>query len=507
MKKSLIWLLAAIMALTFGVLLYFQLIYMQNMVTMRENQFSEGVMRSLHSTAEFLERQEALYYLVDDINMINYTTSITSLGGFKDLPSTSFQDEEVVKHPAESMQKIRPLRDQFKELQNTIHSQYLFQKELLDELILTILSDAGNRAVMERADSTYIREYLSAELNSNGINLPFTFAVTDMHNRVIYSTKGFNIAQTDDIYSDILFQNSNIRYKILVQFPTKNSFIHSSVKFIIPTLAFTVILLFVFVYTIVLILRQKKISEMKSDFVSNMTHELKTPISSISLAGQMLSDSSVSKSPAMLKNLSNVITEESKRLRFQVDKVLQLSVFDNTDTEAALKFTEINANDVISNVVNNFKLRVEKHGGEIRCNLNAENATIYVDEMQFNNVINNLLENALKYRHEKRDPILTVSTRDISKHRLEIKVRDNGIGIKKDEQKKIFDKFYRVSTGNRHDVKGFGLGLVYVKKMLSFFKGEVTVESEFGKWTEFTLLIPLSEASYNHEEDKTSKTI
>lgn len=234
---------------------------------------------------------------------------------------------------------------------------------------------------------------------------------------------------------------------------------------------------------------------MKSDFISNMTHELKTPISSISLAGQMLGDESVRKSPAMLKHISNVITEESKRLKFQVDKVLQLSVFDNPDTEGALKFTEISANSVIEGVAHNFKLRLEKNGGSLICNLEAVKDVIYVDEMQFTNIIHNLLENAWKYKKDDEAPVLIVTTRDISKNRIEILVRDNGIGIKKDDLKHIFERFYRVSTGNRHDVKGFGLGLAYVKKMMSLFNGEVSAESEFGKWTEIKLILPLSEAS------------
>lgn len=234
---------------------------------------------------------------------------------------------------------------------------------------------------------------------------------------------------------------------------------------------------------------------MKYDFISNMTHELKTPISSISLAGQMLGDESVRKSSTMLKHISTVINEESKRLKFQVDKVLQLSIFDNSDTESALKFSEVAANEVIVNVANNFKLRLEKNGGSLICNLKASNDVIYVDKMQFTNIINNLLENALKYKKEDEPPILTIVTKDISKNRIEIFVRDNGIGIKKEDLKHIFERFYRVSTGNRHDVKGFGLGLAYVKKMMSLFKGEVTAESEFGKWTEFRLVLPLSEAS------------
>lgn len=488
MKKSLIWLLTIIMALTFSVLLYFQITYMENMVKMREAQFSEGVMRSLHSTVGFLERQEALHFLEEDVSIIEASIS-NNLNG---TPTVYDLQTKTVRTKSGASKKFPPISERYRQLQEAVREQYLYQKGLLDELVLTILSDAGSRPVFERADSTLIRSMLSAELEANGIELPFDFAIAYQNNKVIYDTPGFTMEEPESTYSDILFPSYHPSYKLIVYFPSKHKYIFSSVRFIIPTLALTFILFFIFIYTIVVILRQKKISEMKSDFISNMTHELKTPISSISLAGQMLGDESVRKSPQMLKHLANVITEESKRLKFQVDKVLQLSVFDNKSTESALKFSEIEANGIISSVANNFKLRVEKEGGSLDCNLLASKDVIYVDEMQFTNVINNLLENALKYRKPDVAPHLVVSTKDLSKNRLEIKVKDYGIGIKKDDLKHIFERFYRVSTGNRHDVKGFGLGLAYVKKMLSLFNGEVYAESEYGKWTEITMIIPLS---------------
>ncbi len=229
---------------------------------------------------------------------------------------------------------------------------------------------------------------------------------------------------------------------------------------------------------------------MKTDFINNMTHELKTPISTISLAAQMLNDNSIQKSPSSLKHLSQVISDETKRLRFQVEKVLQMSVFDNSDS-SALKFTEVNANKIVENVVNTFKIKVEKYGGSISCALNADNAMISVDEMHFTNIIYNLLDNAVKYMREDTEPQLKITTRDIDSNRLEIRISDNGIGIKKEDLKKIFEKFYRVSTGNRHDVKGFGLGLAYVKKMVTIFDGSISAESELGKGSDFIITLPL----------------
>lgn len=201
---------------------------------------------------------------------------------------------------------------------------------------------------------------------------------------------------------------------------------------------------------------------MKNDFINNMTHEFKTPVSSISLAAQMLNDQSVRKSPSMLQQISSVISDETKRLRFQIEKVLQMSMFEGT--KATLKLSEVDVNLVLYNVINTFKLKAERLGGSIESHLDAMDALVEVDEMHFTNVIFNLLDNAVKYSREDAPLLLKVGTRDLSGERLEITIADNGIGISKEHQKRIFEKFYRVPTGNLHDVKGFGLGLAYVKR-------------------------------------------
>lgn len=520
MKKSLIWLLTIVMAITFGALLYFQIMYLENMVKMRDAQFSESVMRSLSATSSFLERRETLHFLEADINVIesslyddygkdgttenlkysvespdgtvtNYTLS-TQIDQSKTDPTkiknlTRLNDRERFGY----LNGMQNVESRYRDMQEIIRSQYIYQKRLLDDVILTILTDAGSRPVIERADSTVIKNFLTSELANNGLTVPFVFAITNTRNAILYATDGYDFNATRGVYSQTLFPNTDNQYVLNVEFPTKRNYIFSSVRFIIPTLAFTLILLVVFLYTIIVAFRQKKLTEIKTDFINNMTHELKTPISTISLAGQMLSDDSVRKSPSSIKHLSEVITDESKRLRFQVEKVLQMSVLDNSTS--ALKFSNVDANSIISNVVNTFKIKVEKYGGSIECVLGANDSIIYVDEMQFTNIIYNLLDNAVKYMREDVEPELKITTLDRDERHLEIRVADNGIGIKKDDLKRIFDKFYRVSTGNRHDVKGFGLGLAYVKKMVTIFQGHINVESEIGKGTTFIIDLPLSQ--------------
>ena len=243
-----------------------------------------------------------------------------------------------------------------------------------------------------------------------------------------------------------------------------------------------------YVLTILYIFRQKWLNEMKNDFVNNMTHELKTPVSSISLAAQMLNDPAVNKSPVLLEHISHVIRDETKRLSFQVEKVLQMSVFDR-DRKATFNFREMDINEMIENIVGNFSLKVQAKGGRIKSKLVATNSVAEVDEMHFGNVIYNLMDNAVKYSRADVPVILVVSTWN-EKNMLCISVEDNGVGIKKEYQKHIFDKFYRVPTGNRHDVKGFGLGLSYVKRIVTEHGGSIKVESEENVGTKFIIEIP-----------------
>lgn len=495
--------LTAVMAITFAALLYFQIMYLENMVKMRDEQFTEGVMRSLSSTSEFMEKQETLHFLEQDVNIIesslydsygksdtNLQYSVPNQDGSRTKYTLSSEIENGRAGSIGFPSAVQDVASRYGAIQEVIRSQYLYQKGLLNEVILSILWDASTRPPFERADSTLIRNCLSTELANNGVNTPFEFAVRKPNNNLLYSTASFD-PNAKETFSIPLFGNTDSYYTLVVEFPSKDTYIFKSVRFIFPTLAFTIILLVIFIYTLVLAFRQKNLAEMKTDFINNMTHELKTPISTISLAGQMLSEPSIRKSESSLTHLSEVIVDESKRLRFQVEKVLQLSVLDRTGN--TLKFTDVNANTIINNVVNTFKLKVEKQGGTIEAALDADYADVRVDEMQFTNVIFNLLDNALKYMKEDEAPQLKVSTHDMPGNRLEIRVSDNGIGIKKEHAKHIFEKFYRVSTGNRHDVKGFGLGLAYVKKMIEAFGGTINVESEIGIGSTFIIVLPVSE--------------
>jgi signal transduction histidine kinase len=496
------------MALTFMGLLYVQIMYMGNMIRMRDDQFAEGVKRSLYAVSTMLEQDETKHFLEEDVEQIESSsiypqyssqTGTTGIGGIKYSFTTSsgVAGDLIVAGNADQIRDIQSGRgrifDKTRSMQEVLRGQYLYQKGLIDEVILNIISRSSSRPISERADSSVVRGYLRAELDNNGLKLPFDFAVVNRSGGLVYRTAGFNMSQmnSDNMFTQTLFPNdpvNKINY-LKVYFPDKHDYIFSSIRFMIPSFAFTFILLVIFLYTIIVAFRQKKLNEMKNDFINNMTHEFKTPISTISLAAQMLNDDSVRKSTTMLQHISGVINDETKRLRFQVEKVLQMSMFDRQ--KATLKLQDIDANAAISNIIHTFKLKVEKYGGAIEAKLDAENAIVNVDEMHFTNVIFNLLDNAVKYRREDVPLKLEVSTSDIDNGKLCITIADNGIGIKKEDLKKIFEKFYRVSTGNRHDVKGFGLGLAYVHKMVGELRGEIDVESELGSGTKFIITLPL----------------
>ena len=372
-------------------------------------------------------------------------------------------------------------------------NRYVYQKALLDEVVYSILYSASEKPLKERINFKLLDQDLKAELMNNGINIPYHFTVSTQDGREVYRCPDYTEDGEEYAYSQVLFRNdpqSKIGI-IRVHFPDMNSYVFSSVRFMIPSIIFTLVLLVTFIFTIVVIFRQKRYTEIKNDFINNMTHELKTPIASISLAAQMLNDNSVTKSPTMMAHLSGVINDESKRLRFLVEKVLQMSMFDRK--KAVFKKKELDLNELIENIANSFTLRVEHTGGKVYTQIEAIDSTIYVDEVHFQNMIFNLLDNAVKYRRPDQPIDIYIKTWNDDSN-LYFSVRDTGMGIKKENLKKVFEKFYRVHTGNVHDVKGFGLGLAYVKKVVDLHDGEIKVDSELGKGTKFTVKLPVIKA-------------
>lgn len=276
-----------------------------------------------------------------------------------------------------------------------------------------------------------------------------------------------------------------------VYFPNRTSTLwekedSSQWTWIFPTMVTLIVFIF-FAYSVWVILRQKKLSEMKNDFIGNMTHELKTPISTIALSAEVLSDPGIVNEPDRLREYARIIRSENERLRSQVERVLQLSSLDKDKLE--LKRERVDLHQVLNEVLNSFKLPLQERSNRVELVLGAKRSMVTGDRMHLTNTLFNLLDNALKYGRD--DATIHVRTSSTGQQ-LEIKVRDEGIGISREDQKHIFERFYRVHTGNVHNVKGFGLGLHYVKEIAEAHGGSIRVESEPGKGSTFTLSLPLA---------------
>ena len=514
MRKSTIWLLAVVMAFAFAGLLFLQVKYVSIILKKSSEQFNETVKRSLHQVSKNLELDETQRYLEEDLKR-DESYYLQNNQDPQEIAQTITQQKLQIKDANGNIlqidqlhsfsQKFEPLSSLDKkqtsnniistsqDLQKTLMRRLKYQNALMQEVLVNILNTANLKPIQERVDFKKLNNYLKSEFINNGLNLPFIFFVINKDGKTVYQSgeiKKEPIAS--DIITYVLFPNdppSKLNY-LKVYFPTKGDYISSSVTFIVPSVLFSLILLATFIFTIYIVFRQKRLSEMKNDFINNMTHELKTPVSTISLAAQMLKDSDITKSPDVFKHISGVINDETKRLGFLVEKVLQMSLFERQ--KAAFKLKEVDANDLVISVANTFVLKVEKYDGSLDIDLQATDSSIYVDEMHITNVLFNLMDNAVKYRRPEVPLTLMVRTWNDNNGKLLISVEDNGIGIKKEYLKKVFDRFFRVPTGNVHDVKGFGLGLAYVRKIIEDHKGTIRAEMGPGNvGTKFIITLPL----------------
>jgi len=518
MRKSTIWILAGIMAFAFFFLLFLQIRYLSESIELRRERFKDIVNRSLQKVSEDLQTDQAKRYLYEAYlenqkkEAAAYNKPPAQSNHMEE--STIIHQERVrvtadesgfnMEYNASSTMQPRPRNQIFQppsksgsnaisqtifDMQDEQKKRFLTEFEILNEAAKNIINTASNEPIESRVNLKALGTNIKIEMKYNGIELPFEYEVVDKNNRPIYPEGGISTKYEKADFNKILFPNDPEDKAVFlkVYFPTKTEYLVSEVSFIYPAIVFTFILLVTFIIMLYITFRQKRLSEMKSDFMNNMTHELKTPVSTISLAAQMLKDGSITKSPEVFKHISGVINDETERLSFQVEKVLQMSLFEKQ--KATLKMKELDVNDVVVNVANTFQIKVEKFGGNLDIDLEATESTINADKMHFTNVLFNLLDNAVKYRKEDVPLELMIRTWN-NNNKLYVSVEDNGIGIKKEFVKKVFDRFYRVSTGNRHDVKGFGLGLAYVRKIVEDHKGTIKAESEQGKGTKFIICLP-----------------
>lgn len=349
----------------------------------------------------------------------------------------------------------------------------------------------SNEPLNKRLSLFWIDSLLKFELHNKGIFLPFNYAVSTFNSdSLIFSSAMY--APDDKVtfspantYQVTIFSKDVINDpgKIKITFPQKNSLILTKMTASMATSgALLLVLIFCFGYTIFSILRQKKISEMKMDFINNMTHEFKTPVSTIMIASETLKDKEIIEDKTRVERLANIIFEENQRLGSHIERVLNIARIEKNDFKLDLK--QIDVNEMVSTVLDSMSLKLQKYHVQAQLNLNAENAVIEADELHFSNVIYNLVDNAIKYSTDVPD--ITISTFNKNGH-VVIRVADKGIGMNRDQQARIFEQFYRIPTGNLHDVKGFGLGLSYVNTIVKRLNGTISVRSEKEKGSEFEL--------------------
>jgi two-component system phosphate regulon sensor histidine kinase PhoR len=488
MNKKVIWIVTVFMSIAMASLILVQAYWIKNAIIVKEKQFNQLITRSMIDITHEIEKLE-IAKISSRLSgpLLSDTTSLIPPPAPPGVSmDTSAEIEPVTGEEANAEEKRR------KEIQQWRKNKSQF----VDRIVATIFYASPD--IEKRITESELEGIIRRVLSESDIDLHFEYAVIRWNNDTSYRSAAYDPYAEAEYYRVQLFPNesyANPNY-LKLYFPDKQDFLFQSLSYLaLSSLLLTLAILFSFAITVFIMFRQKRLSEIRSDFISNMTHELKTPISTISLASQMLGDKSI---PVELKNIaqiSKIISEECRRLGSQVEKVLQTSVFDKGNLKVRLD--EVNMHEIISSVVDNFSIQVKSRNGKITTALNAVNFELLADQVHITNVMSNLLDNAIKYC--SRDPEILVETSNKMEFFM-ITVKDNGIGISRNDQRRIFEKFYRVPTGNIHTVKGFGLGLSYVKMVAEAHHGYVEVESELYEGSAFKIFLPLNEIN-SHAKD------
>lgn len=347
----------------------------------------------------------------------------------------------------------------------------------------------GEKDILSRMDTGQVKQILKNNLQEKGIEQPFELGITNEKGNlfpVTASVDSFSLVnskmQARLFPGDIIPQENFL----FIHFPNKSAYVFRQIWLpVLSSVLFIVVVIFCFVYAIRVIIRQKNLSEIKNDFINNMTHEFKTPIATVSLAVEALQDPELLNQESFRKRYLSIIKEENKRLGGQVEKVLQAATLEKKEFRLKLEYVDLT--EILINAKSQFELQVENRGGKITLENVMSDPNLMSDPFHLLHILNNLLDNANKY--SKESPIIHIKAWDQNGFAF-VSIQDNGIGMSKEVTKKIFDKFYRVPTGNVHDVKGFGLGLSYVKTIIEAHKGEISVNSEPGKGSIFTIKLP-----------------
>jgi signal transduction histidine kinase len=474
-NKRLIWALAGIIAVCTLLLIYVQFTWIVSVRQAEEEGFAKRINTILTNVIADIEEEEAYSYIMQEAQSHNLS----------DLPdSIGFLSQ---KQAAELLSTIQQ-NDQFAD---ECTARTSFAREAFLQGILTLILNA-NLPIEERVSLDKVRALLQKEFDREGIDIPYEFGVTNQLGELLFRSERFQDVEPDYTYIIMFFPKDPeyaSRYFLNVYVPYRASFILQKTRMlIVVSILLSLIISITFAANLFIIFRQKRFSEMKTDFVNNITHELKTPITTISLAAQMLHDPNIPHKEQKVPYWSKTILSESKRLQFLVEQVLQIAIFERGNLRINPKETDLFS--LLTGVIQHFIIQIEKKKITLEIELDPlKDISVWADEMHLTNVFTNLVDNAIKYQN-KTAPCVKILAEHIENH-VQIKIEDNGEGISHENLKKIFDKFYRVSTGNVHAVKGFGLGLSYVKKIVEMLHGTIKVNSELGKGSAFTVILPV----------------
>jgi two-component system, OmpR family, phosphate regulon sensor histidine kinase PhoR len=488
MKSRYIQLLVALSTIAILGLAALQVYWVNNTFLLREQDFSSNVTKALNEVSLILEKREAKQLELDRAK--RSAISVSSSRDSSLVLSYGKKDVNVIHGNHLEVSRDSVFYSQLGE-SGIDQSEILEQSGLLDDIIGGMLELDISKTIAERVDSALLDSLITSELEKRGIKTCFVYGVFNKFQQAeILPLDAVDSKESliNEGYKATLFPNDPISDPTFVRvwFPNESRYLLGSMwSMLVIACALLLVIMFLFSFSINTIYRQKKLSDIKNDFINNMTHELKTPIATISLACEALNDKDMRSSERALQTYVGMINEENKRLGVLVENVLRTAIFEQGEMQ--LRPQQINLHTVIEQVIRNIEIQVKKKNGEIVRHLDASNPMIEGDVLHITNVIYNLIDNAIKY--SELNPRVEIFTRD-ELNGTAVAFKDSGLGISRENQKKIFDKLYRVPTGNVHNVKGFGLGLSYVKGVIEKHGGTVDVESELKKGSIFTIHLP-----------------
>ncbi len=507
------------MSIALGLLVYYQWRWVDTVIRANEEGFRKDVMAAMDKVVKKLEKQEAVYlvnqrflrptfrpvdrniYQVDadpgvatyffeangnaDSSGFNFFFSLDANGQVQVSSSFSQGGSSQLKERGTDASYVTYPDDH--EVQSTL--QKVSNKS---EMIVTVLEEMMfPRRLLNRFDPSKLDSLIEDELREKGIRLDFDYGIINHTEARFVAISDIEKQQelANSQFQATLFPNDVVGDPSILSlhFPNESGYLSGKIWWTMSSSGGVIlIILFCFGYAVRTIYRQKHISEMKNDFINNMTHELKTPIATIGLAAEALQDKSIQTFDAMREKYMGVIKEENTRLASQVEKVLQMALIDKQ--ELKYQYEQIDLHEIITKAISKMSILIESKNGQITTAMTAEKSTIYVDGSHMLNVVLNLVDNAIKYSED--EPKIMIRTQ-VNRGEMSLSIKDHGIGMTKEEIKHIFQRFYRVPTGNVHNVKGFGLGLAYVKSVVETMNGSVHVDSEPGKGTNFIIKFPL----------------